>query len=421
MFKDTMLEIGQPVIPSLVVNDVESAVKFADEIGYPVIIRPAFTLGGTGGGIVNDEEELREITSNGLELSPITQVLVEKCISGWKEIEFEVMRDSDGNVITVCSMENFDPVGVHTGDSIVIAPTVTLADKEYQMLRSAALDIISALKVEGGCNCQFALNPETFDYAVIEVNPRVSRSSALASKATGYPIAKVAAKIAIGYTLNEIKNAVTGTTYACFEPALDYVVVKFPKWPFDKFVYANRTLGTQMKATGEVMAIAPTFEQAIMKAVRGAEISHDTLDDKEFAQLSNASVYDRLSVCDDKRIFCVYEALKRGITVEQIHEVTLIDEWFLEKLKNIIAVENELKNSELTDDLYYRAKKMGFLNRTIEAITGKKCEKNLLPVYKMVDTCAAEFEAQTPYFYSTFDKENEAEEFIENNKSDKKQ
>ena len=400
MFKDTMLEIGQPVIPSLVVNDVESAVKFADEIGYPVIIRPAFTLGGTGGGIVNDEEELREITSNGLELSPITQVLVEKCISGWKEIEFEVMRDSDGNVITVCSMENFDPVGVHTGDSIVIAPTVTLADKEYQMLRSAALDIISALKVEGGCNCQFALNPETFDYAVIEVNPRVSRSSALASKATGYPIAKVAAKIAIGYTLNEIKNAVTGTTYACFEPALDYVVVKFPKWPFDKFVYANRTLGTQMKATGEVMAIAPTFEQAIMKAVRGAEISHDTL--------------------DDKRIFCVYEALKRGITVEQIHEVTLIDEWFLEKLKNIIAVENELKNSELTDDLYYRAKKMGFLNRTIEAITGKKCEKNLLPVYKMVDTCAAEFEAQTPYFYSTFDKENEAEEFIKNNKSDKK-
>ena len=420
MFKDTMLEIGQPVIPSLVVNDVESAVKFADEIGYPVIIRPAFTLGGTGGGIVNDEEELREITSNGLELSPITQVLVEKCISGWKEIEFEVMRDSDGNVITVCSMENFDPVGVHTGDSIVIAPTVTLADKEYQMLRSAALDIISALKVEGGCNCQFALNPETFDYAVIEVNPRVSRSSALASKATGYPIAKVAAKIAIGYTLNEIKNAVTGTTYACFEPALDYVVVKFPKWPFDKFVYANRTLGTQMKATGEVMAIAPTFEQAIMKAVRGAEISHDTLDDKEFAQLSNASVYDRLSVCDDKRIFCVYEALKRGITVEQIHEVTLIDEWFLEKLKNIIAVENELKNSELTDDLYYRAKKMGFLNRTIETITGKKCEKNLLPVYKMVDTCAAEFEAQTPYFYSTFDKENEAEEFIKNNKSDKK-
>ena len=420
LFKDTMIEIGQPVIPSLVVTDVESAVKFADEIGYPVIIRPAFTLGGTGGGIVDNEEELREITSNGLELSPITQVLVEKCISGWKEIEFEVMRDSDGNVITVCSMENFDPVGVHTGDSIVIAPTVTLADKEYQMLRSAALNIISALKVEGGCNCQFALNPETFEYAVIEVNPRVSRSSALASKATGYPIAKVAAKIAIGYTLNEIKNAVTGTTYACFEPALDYVVVKFPKWPFDKFVYAKRTLGTQMKATGEVMAIAPTFEQAIMKAVRGAEISHDTLNDKEFAELSNASVYDRLSVCDDRRIFCVYEALKRGITVEQIHNITLIDEWFLEKLKNLIAVENELKNGELTEDLYVRAKNKGFLDRTIEKITGRKVENPLVPVYKMVDTCAAEFEAETPYFYSTFDKENEAEEFIKEQKSDKK-
>lgn len=342
-----MIEIGQPVIPSLVVTDVESVVKFADEIGYPVIIRPAFTLGGTGGGIVDNEEELREITSNGLELSPITQVLVEKCISGWKEIEFEVMRDSDGNVITVCSMENFDPVGVHTGDSIVIAPTVTLADKEYQMLRSAALNIISALKVEGGCNCQFALNPETFEYAVIEVNPRVSCSSALASKATGYPIAKVAAKIAIGYTLNEIKNAVTGTTYACFEPALDYVVVKFPKWPFDKFVYAKRTLGTQMKATGEVMAIAPTFEQAIMKAVRGAEISHDTLNDKEFAELSNASVYDRLSVCDDRRIFCVYEALKRGITVEQIHNITLIDEWFLEKLKILLPLKTNSRTASL--------------------------------------------------------------------------
>ena len=280
------------------------------------------------------------------------------------------------------------------------------------MLRSAALNIISALKVEGGCNCQFALNPETFEYAVIEVNPRVSRSSALASKATGYPIAKVAAKIAIGYTLNEIKNAVTGTTYACFEPALDYVVVKFPKWPFDKFVYAKRTLGTQMKATGEVMAIAPTFEQAIMKAVRGAEISHDTLNDKEFAELSNASVYDRLSVCDDRRIFCVYEALKRGITVEQIHNITLIDEWFLEKLKNLIAVENELKNGELTEDLYVRAKNKGFLDRTIEKITGRKVENPLVPVYKMVDTCAAEFAAKTPYFYSTYDEDNEAKPFI---------
>ncbi len=420
MFKDTMLEINQPVIPSMVVNDVETAVQFAEEIGYPVIIRPAFTLGGTGGGIVNDEEELREITSNGLELSPITQVLVEKCISGWKEIEFEVMRDSSGNVITICSMENMDPVGVHTGDSIVIAPAVTLADKEYQMLRTAALSIVNALKVEGGCNCQFALDPESFEYAVIEVNPRVSRSSALASKATGYPIAKVAAKIAIGYTLGEIKNAVTGTTYACFEPAIDYVVVKFPKWPFDKFVYAKRDLGTQMKATGEVMAIAPTFEQAIMKAVRGAEISHNTLDDKHFEELSNASVVHQLGTCDDRRIFCVYEALKRGVSVEQIHEITMIDEWFLEKLKNIIAVSNELKAGNLTDELYEKAKKTGFLDKTIEEFSGQKIENPLLPVYKMVDTCAAEFEAQTPYFYSTYDKENEAAQFIRNKNSDKK-
>ncbi len=420
MFKDTMLSIGQPVIPSTVVNDVDSAVKFAEEIGYPVIIRPAFTLGGTGGGIVHDEEELREITSNGLELSPITQVLVEKCVSGWKEIEFEVMRDSAGNVITICSMENMDPVGVHTGDSIVIAPAVTLADKEYQILRSAALSIVSALKVEGGCNCQFALDPETFEYAVIEVNPRVSRSSALASKATGYPIAKVAAKIAIGFTLGEIKNAVTGTTYACFEPAIDYVVVKFPKWPFDKFVYAKRDLGTQMKATGEVMSIAPTFEQAIMKAVRGAEISHDTLDDKEFEAMSNASVTDQLSVCDDRRIFCVYEALKRGVSVEQIHEITMIDEWFLEKLKNIIAVGEALKNEPLTEELYVKAKHIGYLDKTIEQISGQKIQNPLMPVYKMVDTCAAEFEAQTPYFYSTYDKENEAEQFIKNKNSDKK-
>ena len=420
MFKDTMLSIGQPVIPSTVVNDVDSAVKFAEEIGYPVIIRPAFTLGGTGGGIVHDEEELREITSNGLELSPITQVLVEKCVSGWKEIEFEVMRDSAGNVITICSMENMDPVGVHTGDSIVIAPAVTLADKEYQILRSAALSIVSALKVEGGCNCQFALDPETFEYAVIEVNPRVSRSSALASKATGYPIAKVAAKIAIGFTLGEIKNAVTGTTYACFEPAIDYVVVKFPKWPFDKFVYAKRDLGTQMKATGEVMSIAPTFEQAIMKAVRGAEISHDTLDDKEFEAMSNASLTDQLSVCDDRRIFCVYEALKRGVSVEQIHEITMIDEWFLEKLKNIIAVGEALKNEPLTEELYVKAKHTGYLDKTIEQISGQKIQNPLMPVYKMVDTCAAEFEAQTPYFYSTYDKENEAEQFIKNKNSDKK-
>ena len=408
MFKDTMEAIGQPVIPSLVVNDVESAVGFANEIGYPVIIRPAFTLGGTGGGIVDNEEELREITSNGLELSPITQVLVEKCIAGWKEIEFEVIRDSDGNVITVCSMENFDPVGVHTGDSIVIAPAVTLADKEYQMLRSASLNIIQALGVEGGCNCQFALNPESFEYAVIEVNPRVSRSSALASKATGYPIAKVAAKIAIGYTLGEIKNAVTGSTYACFEPALDYVVVKFPKWPFDKFVYAKRTLGTQMKATGEVMAIAPTFEHAIMKAVRGAEISHDTLDDKKFAKMSDENVVDRLSVCDDQRIFCVFEALKRGVSVDKIHEITLIDEWFLNKLLILVDMENKLKEGNIDEATYFKAKKLGFLDRTIEAFTGEECKYSATPVYKMVDTCAAEFEATTPYYYSVFGSENEA-------------
>ena len=420
LFKDTMLEIDQPVIPSLVVNDVQAALDFAKEIGYPVIIRPAFTLGGTGGGIVNNEEELIEIASNGLELSPITQVLVEKCISGWKEIEFEAMRDSKGNAITICSMENFDPVGVHTGDSIVVAPAVTLSNKEYQMLRTAALKIVDALKVEGGCNCQFALDPETFEYAVIEVNPRVSRSSALASKATGYPIAKVTAKIAIGYTLDEIKNAVTGTTYACFEPAIDYIVVKFPKWPFDKFVYAKRALGTQMKATGEVMSIAPSFEQAIMKAVRGAEISHDTLNDKEFAQLSNASVFDKLSVCDDRRIFCIYEALKRGITVDQIHEITLIDEWFLEKLKNLIDIENELAKGELTEELYVRAKHNGYLDRTIEEMSGQKVKNPLVPVYKMVDTCAAEFEAQTPYFYSTYDSENEAEEFIKDRNSGKK-
>ena len=419
MFKDTMEAIGQPVIPSRVVNDVESAVDFANEIGYPVIIRPAFTLGGTGGGIVDNEEELREITSNGLELSPITQVLVEKCIAGWKEIEFEVIRDSDGNVITVCSMENFDPVGVHTGDSIVIAPAVTLADKEYQMLRSASLNIIQALGVEGGCNCQFALNPESFEYAVIEVNPRVSRSSALASKATGYPIAKVAAKIAIGYTLGEIKNAVTGSTYACFEPALDYVVVKFPKWPFDKFVYAKRTLGTQMKATGEVMAIAPTFEHAIIKAVRGAEISHDTLDDKKFAKMSDENVVDRLSVCDDQRIFCVFEALKRGVSVDKIHEITLIDEWFLNKLLILVDMENRLKEGNIDEATYFKAKKLGFLDRTIEAFTGEECKYSATPVYKMVDTCAAEFDAETPYFYSTFDEENEAEEFIKEKGSNK--
>jgi len=420
MFKDTMESINQPCIPSEVVHSVDHALVFAEKIGYPVIIRPAFTLGGTGGGIVNNEEEMREIAGNGLELSPIHQVLVEKCVSGWKEIEFEVIRDSAGNAITVCSMENFDPVGVHTGDSIVIAPAVTLSTKEYQMLRTAALDMVEALGVEGGCNCQFALDPESMKYAVIEVNPRVSRSSALASKATGYPIAKVAAKIAIGYTLDEIKNAVTGTTYACFEPAVDYVVVKFPKWPFDKFVYAKRQLGTQMKATGEVMAIAPSFEQAIMKAVRGAEISHDTLDDKKFAKLSDAEVEERLHVCDDLRIFCVYEAIKRGISIEKIHEITMIDEWFLSKFVNLAEISKVMKSGELNEEIYEKAKNYGFLDKTIKQFTGKEIEKPLVPVYKMVDTCAAEFAAETPYFYSTFDEENEAEEFIKEKNSDKK-
>ena len=419
LFKDTMQSINQPVIPSTVVTTVDDAVAFADKTGYPLIIRPAFTLGGTGGGIVNDEAELREIAMNGIYQSPINQILVEKCISGWKEIEFEVIRDSAGNVITVCSMENFDPVGVHTGDSIVIAPAVTLADKEYQMLRSAALDIISTLKVEGGCNCQFALNPESFEYAVIEVNPRVSRSSALASKATGYPIAKVAAKIAIGYTLDEIKNDVTGITYAAFEPALDYVVVKFPKWPFDKFVYASKQLGTQMKATGEVMSIGSTFEEAIMKAVRGAEIKLDTLTNPKIAVLSDDEVKSRLYSCDDNRLFVVYEALKRGVSIERIHEITMIDEWFLCKLKILADFETELKNSELSDELYLRAKKLGYPDTAIERISGKKVKKHINASFKMVDTCAAEFKAVTPYFYSSYEEENEAEEFLKEQKSKK--
>ncbi|MCR4600528.1 MAG: carbamoyl-phosphate synthase large subunit, partial [Clostridia bacterium] len=413
LFKEAMEKIGQPVIPSKVVNDIQSAADFAKEIGYPVIIRPAFTLGGTGGGIVNNEAELRDITENGLRLSPITQVLVEKSIAGWKEIEFEVMRDSAGNVITVCSMENFDPVGVHTGDSVVIAPAVTLSDKEYQMLRKASLDIISEMEIEGGCNCQFALHPESFDYAVIEVNPRVSRSSALASKATGYPIAKVAAKIAIGYTLDEIRNAVTGTTYACFEPALDYVVVKFPKWPFDKFVYAERHLGTQMKATGEVMAIGQTFEEALMKAVRGAEIGHKTLDEEKFALMDDEAVKAHVHVQDDERLFVIYQALKRGLlTIDEIHEITLIDEWFLAKIVKIIDMENRLKSETLTDELYLAAKKMAFLDEIIEKLSGQKIENKRNAVYKMVDTCAAEFAAETPYFYSTYDEENEATQFI---------
>ena len=400
-------------------TDVESAVCFAGEIGYPVIIRPAFTLGGTGGGIVNDDEEMREIAANGLRLSPISQILVEKCVSGWKEIEFEVIRDKTGNVITVCSMENLDPVGVHTGDSIVIAPAVTLANKEYQMLRSAALNIITALKIEGGCNCQFALNTDSFEYAVIEVNPRVSRSSALASKATGYPIAKVAAKIAIGYTLDEIPNAVTGKTSACFEPAIDYVVVKLPKWPFDKFVYAKRNLGTQMKATGEVMAIGVSFEQAIMKAVRGAEISLDSLNMPKLAKLSDEEIRKKVAVCDDERLFVMFEAIKRGITCEEIHDITKVDLWFLYKLKNLVKIEKQMAEN-LTPELYIEAKKRGYPDKVIERISGRKIEAPLKAVFKMVDTCAAEFSAQTPYFYSTYDEENEAEQFIKEHGSGNK-
>ena len=420
LFKDTLISIGQPVIPSLVVNDIDSAVKFAEEVGYPVIIRPAFTLGGSGGGIANDLNELHEIAGNGLRTSPIHQILVERCISGWKEIEFEVMRDSKNNVITVCSMENFDPVGVHTGDSVVIAPAVTLSDKEYQMLRSAALAIIQELDIEGGCNCQFALNPNSFEYAVIEVNPRVSRSSALASKATGYPIAKVATKIAIGYTLDEIENAVTGKTYACFEPALDYVVIKLPKWPFDKFVFANRTLGTQMKATGEVMAIGTTFEQAIMKAVRGAEIGKDCLRSKKYADNTDAEVEALLSQCDDERLFVVYEALHRGISVDTIFNVTKIDRWFLYKLMNLVETDRRLGKEKLTDELYLKAKKLGYPDAVIERLSKQKIQNRRYASYKMVDTCAAEFSAETPYFYSTYDEENEAEEFIQAHPTGKK-
>lgn len=419
-FKDTMEKIGEPCIPSKVVETVEDAVDFAEEISYPVIVRPAFTLGGTGGGIAYNEDELRDISTNGLRLSPITQVLIEKCISGWKEIEFEVIRDSKGNVITVCSMENFDPVGVHTGDSIVIAPAVTLTDKEYQMLRTAALNIISELKVEGGCNCQFALHPTSFEYAVIEVNPRVSRSSALASKATGYPIAKVATKIAIGYSLDEIINQVTGKTYACFEPALDYVVVKFPKWAFDKFVYAKRTLGTQMMATGEVMAIGTSFEQAMMKAVRSIELGLDTMNLKKLEKLEDSEVKNLLYSVDDERSFAVFEALKRNIPIETIHEITKIDCWFLSKLNNLVELEKLLREGALTEEKYDLAKRYGYLDSTIERISGQKCPKRTRAVFKMVDTCAGEFKAETPYFYSTFDEENEAKQFIERKNSGKK-
>ena len=408
MFRDTMLKIGQPCIPSDIATTVDRAAEIAEEIGYPVILRPAFTLGGAGGGVAYNEKELRVITYNGLMLSPITQVLVEKYIAGWKETEFEVMRDSAGNAIAICSMENIDPVGVHTGDSIVVAPAMTLSDKEYQMLRSASLDIITELGIEGGCNCQFALDPESFEYAVIEVNPRVSRSSALASKATGFPIAKVTSKIALGYTLDEIRNDITGKTCACFEPTVDYCVVKFPKWPFDKFVSTSRKLGTQMKATGEVMAIAPTFEMAIMKAVRGAEIGLDTLNYNKFPE--NMDVIEKLHDQDDIRLFTVFKALKEGVSIEKIHEITMIDEWFLAKLKNLADYEKMLTSGNLDEDYYIKGKKYGYKDATILKFAGKLPEKTLDAVYKMVDTCGAEFKAETPYFYSSYDTECESRE-----------
>lgn len=407
LFKDTMEKLGEPVIPSKVVESLSDALAFAGEIGYPVIVRPAFTMGGTGGGICETVEELHEIGTNGLRLSPIHQVLIEKCISGWKEIEYEVMRDGKGNVITVCNMENFDPVGVHTGDSIVVAPSQTLSDKEYQMLRTSALNIITELGIEGGCNCQFALKPDSFEYAVIEVNPRVSRSSALASKATGYPIAKVAAKIAIGYSLDEITNDVTGQTCACFEPALDYVVVKFPKWPFDKFVGASRRLGTQMKATGEVMAIGTNFESALLKAVRGAEIHLDTLHAKP---LSDRPVRDRLADCDDHRLFTVFEALCSGVSIDEIHDITRIDRWFLSRLQNLVDYEASIQNG-LTPELYQRGKYLGYPDAALRRLSGSETLPPFRAGYKMVDTCAAEFDAQTPYFYASADARCEARTF----------
>ncbi len=406
LFKKTMEEIGQPTVPSDIAHTVKAALAVAEKIGYPVIVRPAFTLGGAGGGVANTPEELAEVAKTGLDASPISQILVERYIYGWKEIEFETMRDARGNVIAVCSMENVDPVGIHTGDSIVVAPALTLSDRELQMLRSASLEIISSLGIVGGCNCQFALNPDSFEYAVIEVNPRVSRSSALASKATGYPIAKITTKIALGYTLDEMTNDITGKTCACFEPALDYVVVKFPKWPFDKFAGISRTLGTQMKATGEVMAIGNCLEAALMKAVRGAEISRDSLN---AAPLDGRGVEERLADRDDRRIFTVFEALKCGVTPERIHEITRIDLFFLYKLQNLAELEKELE-AGLTPALYERAKKLGYPDSAIRRMTGAKELPHLAASYKMVDTCGAEFSAETPYFYSTYDRACEARE-----------
>ena len=421
LFKDTMEKLGEPCIPSKVVENLDDALAFAKEIDYPVIVRPAFTMGGTGGGICEDEAQLREIGTNGLRLSPIHQVLIEKCIAGWKEIEYEVMRDGKGNVITVCNMENFDPVGVHTGDSIVVAPSQTLSDKEYQMLRSSALRIITELGIEGGCNCQFALKPDSFEYAVIEVNPRVSRSSALASKATGYPIAKVATKIAIGYSLDEITNDITGQTCACFEPALDYCVVKFPKWPFDKFVYAKKDLGTQMMATGEVMAIGQSFEEALMKAIRSIELGLDTMDLPALAECSDEEIRQKLHVCDSDRSFVVFEAIKRGFDFEEIYAATKIDYWFLSKLAKLADTEKRLAAGEMSMELYKLAKRQGFTDKAIKRISGcTELPARLRAGFKMVDTCAAEFAARTPYFYSSFDEENEAAQFIADHPTDKK-
>ena len=410
LFKEAMAEIGQPVIASGIAETVGGALETAARIGYPVIVRPAFTLGGAGGGAAQNEAELRVIAQTGLDASPITQVLIEKAIFGWKEIEFETMRDAAGNVIAVCSMENLDPVGVHTGDSIVVAPTQTLADREFQMLRSASLDIITHLGIVGGCNVQLALNPDSFEYAVIEVNPRVSRSSALASKATGYPIAKITAKIALGYTLDEIKNDITGKTCACFEPTLDYIVVKMPKWPFDKFADASRTLGTQMKATGEVMSIAPSFEMALMKAVRGAETGQDSLNRKN---TDPAPIWERLRRVDDRRLFTVFEALKAGISVDEIFSITKIDRWFLWKLQGMADFEKALEREGLTAAHYARGKRLGYPDGTLLRLSGaaKLPEEGRKAVYKMVDTCGAEFDAETPYFYSSFDQFCESRSF----------
>ena len=417
-FKDTMEKIGEPCAASQVVHNVEDGIKFTNTIGYPVVLRPAYTLGGSGGGIAHDETELVEILTNGLRLSRVGEVLVERCIAGWKEIEYEVMRDANGNCITVCNMENIDPVGVHTGDSIVVAPSQTLGDKEYQMLRTSALNIISELNITGGCNVQYALNPDSFEYCVIEVNPRVSRSSALASKATGYPIAKVAAKIALGYTLDEIKNAITGKTYASFEPMLDYCVVKIPRLPFDKFITAKRTLTTQMKATGEVMSICNNFEGALMKAIRSLEQHVDSLMSYDFTALSDAELKAQLEVVDDRRIWVIAEALRRGIDYDTIHAITKIDKWFIDKLAILVEMEDQLKKEPLTVELLKEAKRIEFPDNVIAKLTGKteqeihdmRYENGIVAAYKMVDTCAAEFEASTPYYYSVFGSENEAEE-----------